>query len=247
MKCPRELACHLEWSDLVEGRRYAPPHEQLRLWHELAYYETIRELARTRTPRIARRLVQSLVDLAPLVGDPLEVYTFCRSLLDVFECLERNEYSPQLIASARSALAQAIALDAPENVVSLFEALCETLERTVWSERRHAELDATVRNIEARLARFDELDHKEQAQVRRQVYMLDQRTRTLREPPVPVPRLQDRRRPRRPARRATRRVAVRRVQTDAGGGGDDDGPGDAEPPLAPHSGFSVDADAARAR
>lgn len=238
MKCPAELACELRALQFRDGRGPLSGTKRNRLWLEVLYFALCRVLVAPprmkggREPAIEIALAETLLVIAPIVGDPRGVHPLCAVYLHFVDLLCADDSSVHLTDAAAATVAAALHVGLSANRVAEFRRLCSVAARRRQQAAQSAELDTLAAEVEAGMERFEAMSSEQQRRFSNQVSILARRSRRFAHPPklpsVP-PRLR-RGRARQPARRTAHRPSPRRAETDSGGDGDGDGPGDGEPP-----------------
>jgi hypothetical protein len=191
------------------------------------YFDIVERLARTESldPVSAMRV---LLRIAPTIDDPLELYGICEVWLDLIERLQRFELSEQTLDLAKRLVCLVEARELPAGVLQRVRQIRADVEEAWEAERHFLELEALTKDINARLARFDQMSSAEKARLERDIRTGDQRARVAaralavgRGHSTRNPRGRRQRTPHHSGRRAPRRRVIRRAQSDSGGDGDD--------------------------
>jgi hypothetical protein len=220
----RILPWHAAARDCRSARAFEGPLQQVAHGQQLAlYYALVSSLAHGQSldPLSA---VRFLLRIALTVGDPLDLSGVCDAWVNLVDRLQRRDISEQTLEVARRLVCQAEMRKLPASVLLQIRQLREHVDRAWESERQALELEALANDLDARVARFDQMSSAEKAQLERDLNTGNQRARLGAQSLVDGSRSTRARRqrtPHRSGRRAPRRRTVRRAQTDSGGDGDD--------------------------
>ena len=235
--------CLSRFEELARAGSESSLDEQAWLLYSARYYAYIDALAVGGARSVAETiaLLQELVPMAALLGDPKGIGPLASAQLELLQRASLNKNDAQLRAAICEFTTIVISVDPSASSVELLREQLEGFEEQARDEAsRKIALDE-IAEMESRLARRDQMTPAEQMRLHADFVEMDRRLsweeRAKRNwAAAKAPQHAGFRCWRRPGRRAARcparRCSARRATCDAGGAGDSDGdgPGDGRGP-----------------